>query len=81
MKRRGIISSLARLFVIVFLIIPIGIGLFSAVYHSETSKSDSEQTQAKQPTGLTACSPADIEIKSLRVKFADECKASPCIYM
>lgn len=81
MKPRGIISSLARLFVIVFLVIPIGIGLFSAVYNSETSKSDSKQAPAKQPMGLAACSPADIEIKSLKVNFVDECRASPCIYM
>lgn len=82
MKSRSIISSLARLFVIVFLIIPLGIGIFSAVNHSETSAPDSRQSPTKQLTSSSAsCSPADIQIKSVKVKFVDECRASPCIYM
>lgn len=82
MKSRGIISSLARLFIIVFLIIPLGIGIFSAVYHSESSEPNANQVTTIQPnTSSASCSVADIEIKSVKVRFVDECRASPCIYM
>jgi hypothetical protein len=37
MQGRGVISSLARFFVIVFVIIPIGIAIFRSVYRAETN--------------------------------------------
>src|SRR5438105_3094592 len=35
-KKRGVISALARWLMIVFVIVPIGIGLFIGVYHQQT---------------------------------------------
>lgn len=43
MKSRGVISSLARLFIIVFVIIPLGIGIFMAVHESATKDPAPEQ--------------------------------------
>ncbi len=83
-KRRGVISSLARLFIIVFLIIPLGIAIFLAVYDSRTKESPPAATEiATQPRGqpATSCSLSDISIKSMKVRFVDECRASPCIYL
>jgi hypothetical protein len=65
MQSRGVISSLARLFVIVFVIIPIGIAIFMSVYQSETSPSsggDSTTSRAPDPKE-TALS--NIELKNL----------------
>lgn len=43
---RGVISSLARLFVIVFVIIPVAIALFVSVYRSQSASGDSVDSQA-----------------------------------
>jgi len=82
MKYRGIISSIVRLLIIVFLIIPTGIGVFLTVHHSVTSNAISSQAPTKQTQGSTpGCSPSDIEIKSLMVNLVDACGTSSCLYM
>lgn len=48
MKGRGVISSLARLFIIVFLIIPLGIGIFMAAYESKTKEPATSEQRAQQ---------------------------------
>lgn len=50
MKRRDMISSLARLSIIVFLIIPLGVGIFTVVYESETKKPAVLDQPAQQNT-------------------------------
>jgi hypothetical protein len=82
MKYRGIISSIVKLLIIVFLIIPAGIGVFLTVHDLVTSNAISSQAPAK-PMQNTApgCSPSDIEIKSLMVRFVDACRTSSCLYM
>ena len=82
MKYRGIISSIVRLLIIVFLIIPTGIGVFLTVHDLVTSNAISSQVPTKPIQNTTpGCSPADIEIKSLMVKFVDACRTSACLYM
>jgi hypothetical protein len=82
MKYRGIITSIVRLLIIVFLIIPIGIGVFLTVHHLVTSNAISSQAPTKPMQNSTlGCSPSDIEIKSLVVKFVDACRTSSCLYM
>lgn len=49
-RGRGIISSLARLFVIVFIIIPVAIGLFLAVYHGQSDASPEAHRTASDST-------------------------------
>ena len=70
-RGRGVISSLARLFVIVFIIIPVAIALFVSVYHSQSSSEAELQgapnnsaphavAQGSQGTGTSATSSANI---------------------
>ena len=82
MKYRGIIFSIVRLLIIVFLIIPTGIGVFLSVHRPETSNPISSQAPTKPMQNPTfGCTPSDIEIKSVRVSFADACRTSSCLYM
>jgi len=75
MKYRGIISSIVRLLIIVFLIIPIGIGVFLSVHHLVTSNAISNQAPTKPAQNSTlGWSPPDIETK-------DECRTSSCLNM
>lgn len=63
--QRGLIAKLARGFIIIFVIIPIGIGIFMTVYQSETTdtskarKSGSPNTPAKNWLLTTTTNPVD----------------------
>ena len=53
MKYRGIISSVVRLLIIVFLIVPIGIGVFLSVHHLITSNAITMQVPTKPMQNAT----------------------------
>lgn len=85
-KSRGTISSIARWFVILFLIIPVGIAIFIAVNRTQVADEFAPQvvaeTRAQESRYFAkACSVSDIEIKSIRARFVDECSTAPCIYL
>ena len=85
-KGRGVISSLARWFVILLVIVPVGIAIFIAVNRTQDAEEPasqvSAQDEARSPGFVAkACSLSDIEIKSIRARFVDECSRSPCIYL
>lgn len=65
MHGRGVISSLARLLVIVFVIIPIGIAIFMSVYQSETSAGSGSSSIASREPDLQKAALANIELKNL----------------
>lgn len=56
MQHRNVISSLARLFIIVFLIIPVGTGIFMSMFQSETSSSTS-RSASSAPSTTTKATP------------------------
>ena len=65
MQGKSIISSLARLFVIVFFIIPVGIAIFMSVYHSETSTGSRSGGNTSKEPDPKAAAISDVEMKNL----------------
>jgi RNA polymerase subunit RPABC4/transcription elongation factor Spt4 len=66
LKGRGLISNVARWFVIVFVIFPLAIGLFLGVYHSQTGESlGSPGSAAPQAPDPYTTAVANLDLKNL----------------